>query len=138
MGRNVVLILGAAVLCLLLSSAPATAQVGVAVGIGGPRVGASVIVGAPPVYVVDPFYDPYYYYPYPYRDYRYRVYPRYPVRYGRTYYSRRVGMRPPVYYYGSGVRYYDALPRGGRYYRGNARYGRDYARDGRYSRGQRR
>lgn len=120
-----------------LSSAPAAAQVSVSVGIGTPRVGGTVIVGAPPVYLVDPFYDPYYYYPYPY--YRYPAYYGRPLRYGRAYYPRRVVIREsiPAYYYGTRGRYYGGGPRGARGYRGAARYGRSYPDDVRYSRRRR-
>ena len=121
MGRKGIWILGA-VLGFVLYAIPAAAQVSVAVGIGTPYVGARVIVGAPPVYVVDPYYygirypyyEPYYYYPYavPYGRVYYRSRPAYYYRGGRApyYYSRS---RDP--YYGRGPAYYG---RGPSYYRG--------------------
>jgi hypothetical protein len=106
MGRTGAAILGAA-LAMAIYAAPASAQVSVAVGVGAPRWGASVIVGRPPVYVVDPFYVPYAV-PYPY----YEPYYDYPdaVPYGRVYYRAR------PYYYRSGPAYYYRAP--ARVYRG--------------------
>jgi hypothetical protein len=126
MGRNG-WILGAA-LVLAIYATPASAQVSVAVGIGTPHIGARVIVGGPPVYVVDPYYygvpyayyDPYYDYPYavPYGRVYYRSRPAYYYRGGRApyYYSRSRDLyygRDP--YYGRGPAYYG---RGPSYYRG--------------------
>jgi len=105
MGRTGAVILGAA-LAMAIYATPASAQVSVAVGVGAPRWGASVIVGGPPVYVVDPYYpyavpysyyEPYYYYPYA-------------VPYGRVYYRSR------PYYYRGGPAYYYRAP--SRVYRG--------------------
>jgi hypothetical protein len=114
MGRRSVWILGA-VLVVMLCAAPARAQVHVAVGVGTPVVGASVVVGAP-YYVPYAAPYPYYYGPYPYY---YAPYPypyAYAVPYGRVYYPAR------PYYYGGGRAYYGSAPyyRGGspNYYRG--------------------
>jgi hypothetical protein len=73
MGRTGAWILGAA-MAIAIYATPASAQVSVAVGVGAPGWGASVIVGGPPVYVVDPYYVPYavpypYYVPYYYYPY---------------------------------------------------------------------
>ena len=106
MGRRGAWILGVA-LAMAIYATPASAQVSVAVGVGAPHWGASVIVGGPSVYVVDP-YVPYavpYPYPVPYPYYvPYYSYP-YAVPYGRVYYRAR-----PYYYRGRPV-----------YYRGPAR-----------------
>jgi hypothetical protein len=120
MGRKGTWILGAA-LVLALFATSASAQVSVAIGIGTPHVGARVIVGAPPVYVV----DPYYYAPYPYYEPYY--YQPYAVPYGRVYYRSR-----PGYSYRGRGPYYDV--------RGRAPYTYDrgrvyYDRSPRYSRG---
>jgi hypothetical protein len=120
MGRRGIWILGAA-LGLALYATPAAAQVSVAVGIGTPHVGARVIVGAPPVYVV----DPYYYAPYPYYE-PYYYYP-YAVPYGRVYYRSR----PGYYYRGGRAPYYDSRGRAPYYDRGRVYYDRSP----RYSRG---
>jgi hypothetical protein len=146
MDRRVVWILGAA-LGLAMLATPASAQVGVAVGVGTPGFGASVVFGGPPVYVVDPYFAPHAVpYPYYYTPY----YNRYPI-YGRSFYPRRgyyYGGRAPYYNrgyaprYGYGPRYY-----GGRvpyYYRGVGAInypdprvtGRTYVRGG-YGRGYR-
>jgi hypothetical protein len=106
MGRTAAIILGAA-LAMAIFATPASAQVSVAVGVGAPRWGASVIVGGPPVYVVDPYYVPYAV-PYPY-DEPYYDYP-YAVPYGRVYYRAR------PYYYRTGPGYYYRAP--SRVYRG--------------------
>ena len=143
MGRKGIWILGVA-LGLAICATPAAAQVSVAVGIGAPHIGARVIVGAPPVYVVDPYYyapyyEPYYYYPYavPYGRVYYRSRPGYYYRGGRApYYSR--GRAPAYYsrgpaYYGRGPGYDRGVvaPAGranvrvaGRVSRGGPRYGR--------------
>jgi hypothetical protein len=100
MGRTGAWVLGAA-FAVALSATAASAQVSVAVGVGAPRWGASVIVGGPPVYVVDPYYvPPYVTYPYyePYYYYPYRV------PYGRVYYRSR------PYYYGGRPVYYSRAP----------------------------
>ena len=110
MGRKWIWIVAAA-LGLAFYATPAAAQVSVAVGIGTPHIGARVVVGAPPVYVVDPYYyapyyEPYYYYPYA-------------VPYGRVYYRTR----PGYYYRGGRAPYYDSRGRAP-YYRGPAYYDR--------------
>jgi hypothetical protein len=102
MGRKGAWILVAA-LTIAIYAAPASAQVSVAVGVGAPQWGASVIVGGPPGYVVDPYYAPYG--PYPYYPYYvpYSYYP-YAVPYGRVYYRGR------PYYYGGHPVYYSRGP----------------------------
>jgi hypothetical protein len=118
MGRKRIWILGAA-LGLAIYATPAAAQVSVAVGIGTPHIGARVIVGGPPVYVVDPYY---YGVPYPYYDPYYDPYYYYPyaVPYGRVYYRSR----PAYYYRGGRAPYYDSRIRDPYYGRGPAYYGR--------------
>ena len=126
MGRKVLWIVQIALVLAILAT-PAAAQVSVAVGVGGPHVGASVVVGAPvygpypyyPAYVAPypyPYYAPYpyYYYPYavPYGPY-YRAYPRY---YGGAYYR---GGAAPYYYRGGRPYYY----RGGAAPNGRPGYG---------------
>ena len=59
MGRGAAWVLGTS-LALVLLAIPASAQVHVDVGVAAPRVGARVIVGAPRVYVADPYDEPVY------------------------------------------------------------------------------
>lgn len=70
MGRAAVWVVGTGVAALVLFATPASAQVHVDVGVYSPRVGARVIVGPPPIYVVDRYYDPYRYGRYPRWDRR--------------------------------------------------------------------
>ena len=114
MGRKGIWILGAA-LGLAIYATPAAAQVSVAVGIGTPHIGARVIVGGPPVYVVDP-----YYYDVPYAYYDPYYYDPYAVPYGRVYYRSR----PDYYYRGGRAPYYYSRSRDPYYGRGPAYYGR--------------
>jgi len=114
MARTGAWVAGAA-FAVALSATSASAQVSVAVGVGAPRWGASVIVGGPPVYVVDPYYVPAYAVPYPYYV-PYYDYP-YPVPYGRVYYRvPTYRVRPysyggrPVYYSRGPVRSYRVAP----------------------------
>jgi hypothetical protein len=112
MGRRAAWILGVA-LAVAIYATPASAQVSIAVGVGGPGWGGSVVVGGPPVYAY-PYYVPYAPYPYPYYA-PYYYYP-YAVPYGRVYY------RGGPYYNRGG--YY----RGGPYYNGGRYYSRGPAR----------
>ncbi len=57
MRRSAAWILGTGFAFVLLAT-PASAQVHVDVGVLAPPVGARVVVGAPPVYVVDGYYEP--------------------------------------------------------------------------------
>ena len=115
MGRTGIWIVVTA-LVLAIYAGPAAAQVSVAVGVGTPHVGASVVVGAP-VYGAYPYYPPYpyaapypyyapYYYPYavPYGPVYYRSYPGY---YGGAYYYRGAA---PYYYRGGRPSYYRSGP----------------------------
>ncbi len=79
MGRNSIWIVQIA-LVLAIYAAPAEAQVSVAVGVGTPHVGASVVVGAP-AYGVYPYY-PYAPYPVPYPVSTRRITTRTPGRPG--------------------------------------------------------
>lgn len=59
MGRGAAWVIGAGFTLLFLAT-PASAQVRVDVSVLVPPIGVRVGVGAPPVYVVDPFYAPVY------------------------------------------------------------------------------